>query len=263
MLASRSRMRLGLAGERSSWPITPCLLFVALIAAPLLERSAFAQEAPTVRTFDLSGLVVDEASGQPLAGAWVMLTGSDWGSPTTEEGAFYIPDMDPGAISLTVEILGYETLVWDGSVQEGTSLTFRLKPKPLLLEGLRVVVDRFEARRRDTPMSVRVFDRADLTSTSQETVLEFVTSRMRLFRTDCPMDAWSDVCIRVRGRSAEVDVWVDEAPLIGGAYYLAHMPPYYFYLVEVFGQGRHIRAYTNRFMEHAAEVRLLPVPLMF
>jgi hypothetical protein len=45
--------------------------------------------------------------------------------------------------------------------------------------------------------------------------------------------------------------------------YLAAIAPHELHMVEVFGQGRHIRAYTTRFMERAAKTRLQPVAVLF
>ena len=56
---------------------------------------------------------------------------------------------------------------------------------------------------------------------------------------------------------------IDEIPILGGMDYLAAIAPHELHMVEVYGHGRHIRAYTTRFMARAAKTRLQPVALLF
>ncbi len=41
------------------------------------------------------------------------------------------------------------------------------------------------------------------------------------------------------------------------------VPTSQLYMIEVYGRGTHIRAYTHGFMERAAGVRLAPLPIWF
>ena len=59
------------------------------------------------------------------------------------------------------------------------------------------------------------------------------------------------------------EVWIDEAPVVGGMDYLRTVRPYELYMVEVYAGGRQIRAYTPRFMERAAKTRLQPIAFVF
>ena len=197
---------------------------LAVMAVAMMARSAFAQD--TVDPFDLTGTVVDER-GQPLVGAFVSLSGSDWGSLTNEQGRFRIPDLYPGRVELTAEQLGYATLQWTGEVTEQSGpLTLQMEAQAVVLEGLTVVTDRFRSRRNATATTVRSFDRDRLATSPQPTVIDFV-------------------------------------PVIGGMDYLASFRPHELYMVEVYARGRHIRAYTPQFMERAAKQRLRPIALLF
>ncbi len=110
---------------------------------------------------------------------------------------------------------------------------------------------------------MRAFDREDLTATPQETILDFVAVRTGLVRTSCSGRQISSICFLLRGRQATAVVYVDEMPVIGGLDYLDALPPHELYMVEVYASGRHIRAYTNHFMERAAKQRLRPIALLF
>jgi hypothetical protein len=233
----------------------------AVLAIALLARDGFAQEVRAVQPFDLVGTLSDEG-GRPLVGAFVSLADSEWGSLTDETGRFRIPDVTPGVVTVRAELLGYEALEWQGAVEGGSALALTMSAKPILLEGLTVVTDRFESRRRSVATSVRWFDHDALATSPQPTALDFVKTRAGLFSVSCN-GRWTSRCFMVRGRPTEPRVYVDEMPVFGGMEYLESMAPHELYMVEVYGSGRAIRAYTPRFMERAAEYRLMPMPFVY
>jgi len=236
-------------------------IVLVVLAIALMASRSFAQEASTVTSFDLVGHVLDD-EGRPLVGAFVALADSDWGSLTNEDGRFLIPDLYEGTVDLRVEQLGYEPLVWRGYVRAEEPVELRLTARPIVLEGLLVVTDRFRSRRNGTATSVRWFDRAALATSVQNTALDFVTTRAGLTRYACN-GRYSTSCLLIRGRLAEPIVYVDEVPVIGGMEYLEAIQPHELYMIEVYGAGRHIRAYTPQFMERAAKQRLHPIALLF
>lgn len=234
---------------------------LAIAALALLARDAIGQEI--AEPFDLAGTVVDAENGQSLIGAWVSIVGSDWGSITDDRGRFRLPDVGPGPISLSVEQLGYEALLWEGDVQAATSsLELALTPEPILLEGLQVVTDRFRSRRNAVATSVFAYDQGALTTTAQRTALDFISVRSGASEAYCA-GRRGDRCLLVRGRIVEPVVYIDEAPVLGGLAYLDTFAPHELYMVEIYGGGRHIRAYTPYFMERAAKSRLNPIALLF
>ena len=237
------------------------LLMMGLLAAVVAAGEAKAQERPLAATFDLLGTVTDP-DGHPLVGAFVALEGSEWGSLTGATGRFAIPRVTGGSVSLTAELIGYAKLEWSGEAVEASEVRLVMVPEPILLEGLTIVADRFESRRRSTATSVRWFDRTALATSPQDNALDFLTARGGVFRVSC-RGVWSSECFMVRGRAVEPSVWVDEAPLIGGLDYLRSIQPHELYMVEVYGSGRHIRAYTNRFMERSAEHPVYPIPFVY
>jgi hypothetical protein len=239
-------------------------LVMALIAVALMVRGTRGQETAAEPTsFDVVGRVVDAETGTELVGAWVGLTGTDWGSLTDERGRFRIPDVAPGPLELTVEQLAYEPLVWRGTVaDDDEQLTIGLEARPILLEGLRVVTDRFRSRRNAAATSVFAYDRADLATSTARDALEFIEFRSAVWSTPCN-GRRGDRCLFVRGRLVEPVVYVDEMPLLGGLAYLETLRPWELQMIEVYGGGRHIRAYTPAFMERAARTGLAPLALTF
>lgn len=222
-------------------------------AAAQHERAACLDEQARIL-----GVVVDAGTEMPLAGAYVSVAGSDWGSLTTDNGWFALCEIEAGTHLVTVVRLGYATL--DTQVETGESrnrVALRMQPDPILLEGLEIVADRFERRRRGVETVVRTFDREDLVRSGYWSAAEFVDLRAGVVTTPCA----GTTCIYYRGYmygAVEPVVYLDEVLMPGGWFQLEDIPTNQLYMLEVYGGGTHIRAYTHHFMEHAAKVRLEP-----
>lgn len=255
----RMTTKIGMRHGGSGWRVWVGALAFAVLAVALMARSAFGQE---VEAFDLTGTVVGE-NGQALVGAFVSFPGADWGSLTNEEGRFRIPDVTPGRMELQVDQLGYATLEWAGHVgADSGPLLLRMEPRALMLEGLTVVTDRFRNRRNATATSVRAWDRGALATSPYETAARFVEARAGITMTPCRA-AHTSTCVWSRGRVVAPSVYVDEAPVFAGMEYLDAMQPHELHMVEVYSGGRHIRVYTERFMERAARTRLQPLAFVW
>jgi hypothetical protein len=256
-----ARNTLGTDGPTAGALLLAVVLAVAALS--LLARTGSAQardDSPPVEERDVFGHVVDAESGERLVGAWVGITGTDWGSVTNAEGRFRIPDMHPGPIGLTVEHLGYRTRAWIGEIGADDELiTLELDPRPVLLEGLEIVTDRFRSRRMAVATRTTVYDASNLSSATERNALEYI--RFRTAGVVPCNGVYGGTCVLVRGRAAEPVVYVDEVPLLGGLDYLETFEPWQFHMIELYAGGGHIRAYTPQFMERAAETRLMPLPL--
>lgn len=257
-----ARRLLSALGTRSPLAVraAPAVL-VALsalaVASPLPAQQVDEERAPLV------GTVVDAERGTPLVGAFVYNTGPETGATTDRQGRFRLSDAVAAEgltrVSLTVEVLGYRTLRWSGQAEAGRPLQLRMTAKPLLLEGLDVVVDRFERRRRAVATPVRAFEREHLATAPHATVTDFIRARTGVMLRDCG----GELCIRRRGRMVQPTVYIDEMRVLGGLDFLYGYHPSDLYMVEVYGRGLQIRAYTLQFMESAASRRLMPVPMIW
>lgn len=182
---------------------------------------------------------------------------SEWMSLTNREGRFMLPGLDPGLHSLTVEQLGYRTLVAQvQAVEETPPLRLAIQPDPILLEGLEVVGRRFERRRRAAGISISEFNQDDLMASSHGSAAEMLEERIPVQRTRCSDGGFE--CIFTRGGPLRPTVCIDEAPMIDSWNALAAYRPQDFYMIEVYGRGGLVRAYTHFFMERAARIRFLP-----
>lgn len=202
------------------------------------------------------GVVIDAGTDNPLAGAHVSVRASDWGSLTTDNGRFLLCEIGAGNHVVTVERLGYVTLEsWIEADASGDPVALHMQPDPILLEGLEVITDRFERRRRAVATTVRAFDQEDLASSGYWSAADFVDRQTGVMTTPCGINR----CVYYRGRVVNPRVYLDEFPLIGGWSHLETIPTSELYMIEVYRRGTHIRAYTHNFMKRAARVRLAPM----
>ena len=60
-------------------------------------------------TGKIAGVVNDAETGEPLAGANVLIEGTLLGASVDKEGTFFIINIPPGSYTVSIEMLGYET----------------------------------------------------------------------------------------------------------------------------------------------------------
>lgn len=228
-------------------------LFVGLTLPAAAQEEEPACEDNQAR---IVGVIIDASTEMPLEGAYVSVETSDWGSLTTDNGRFLLCEIGDGTHRVTVERLGYVTLQsWVEADASGNPIALHMRPDPILLEGLEVVMDRFERRRRGASTIVRAFDQEDLASGNYWSAADFVDSRAGIMTTQCGINR----CVYYRGSVVTPRVYLDEFPLIGGWSHLESVPTSELYMIEVYARGTHIRAYTHNFMKRAARTRLAPI----
>ncbi len=246
--------------QMSKSPGSPALFaWLALAAlaaanpAPITAQPACEPDQPRI-----AGLVVDAGTAAPLEGALVSVGESSQAWLTTDSGRFLLCEVGTGTHGVTVERLGYETLTIQVTANAaGAVVRFQLEPRPILLEGLEIVMDRFSQRRRAAATVVRTFDQAAIARSGHWAAGDFVMSRGGVFMAPCGAGR----CVFYRGTRVSPVVYLDEVPLIGGWNHFETLPTSLLYMVEVYRKGTHIRAYTHAFMERAARNRLAPLPI--
>ncbi|MCG8607046.1 carboxypeptidase-like regulatory domain-containing protein [bacterium] len=111
--------------------INNSLLF--LMTAGLTFFSHFASDLvaqPNAR--DISGLVLDAKTNQPLAAANVFIANSTMGDASDDEGRFVIRNVPFANIELVVSVIGYEIEKRQMRIDETVGqITFRLTPKAI------------------------------------------------------------------------------------------------------------------------------------
>lgn len=255
-------------GSARGW--TTIAVFVALASlcvygAPL-EAQRIVREAP-IRA--LTGVVVDELSGDPVPGAVVRIEGHVPATMTDSLGHFTLSDFGPGPQVLEVRQFGYLDIFVEVVPPELSDVLVEipLAPAPIMLEGITAVVDhlatmkrRIESRRRAVAVSSRTYDQERLVRSGAPDMLEFLLRQPSIYPTSC-LSGMSALCVIRRGRRVRPRVFIDELPAIGGLDELAIYSPHDLYRMEVYSSGREIRAYTFHFMQRMARrpMALLPV----
>lgn len=131
------------------------LLAVAFGSAP-----AVAQETGTV-----VGVVSDDETGQPIAGASVRVQGMNIGTVTGDQGRYQLLQVPVGTHTIAVEHLGYGEVTREVTVTAGATLTVNmaLVPTALALEGIVVTgVSGGGVERAKVPFSVTRLDIEDM-----------------------------------------------------------------------------------------------------
>lgn len=244
--------------------ITPALLAAILaLAAPVL-----AQE------HELRGIVISGYTGEPLPGVTVELPAHDRVRVTDEEGRFSFGEVPAGHWDVVFYQLGYLTTSHRVDLQARTIVEIELSPDPITLPGIEASVDRLEVRRATAPYSVQAYSQRELRMTSSFDALEFITRRSpglsQRFARGLNCHLLAPGGSRCRGgagrlgvlgltRSTGPIVYIDERRAVFGISQLEVYRPDDFHLIEVYGGGRIIRAYTPHFIERMArgEARML------
>jgi hypothetical protein len=93
-------------------------------------------------TGKIAGKVTDAATGQPLAGANVLLEGTILGASTDAEGDYFIIGVEPGVYTIKATWIGYEIMNQTGiGVQADRSITVNFALNQTTLEGEEVTVE--------------------------------------------------------------------------------------------------------------------------
>jgi TonB-linked SusC/RagA family outer membrane protein len=86
----------------------------------------------------ITGRVTDRAAGQPLVGARIQATGTNYIGLTNQQGAYTIRGVAPGTYSLRIVMLGYGSSTQSATVAAGQSVTvdWTLAQAPFQLEEI-------------------------------------------------------------------------------------------------------------------------------
>jgi len=97
----------------------------ATIAAGTTTELGILRLTPIQTTATVRGTVTDQATGAALSGVLMGITGPASLSATTDStGGYEIPEVPPGAVTLTASKAGYTTVTATATLQAGTILTF-------------------------------------------------------------------------------------------------------------------------------------------
>jgi len=242
--------------------ILPCAL--GLLGGP--GAPALSGQEPT-ELHTVRGVVLDALAGSPLSQARLHFGTLRRGHLTGDDGRFEFVDIPAGPQVLIIERYGYERLEihMDVRGEEFAQMDIELEPTPVMLDGLAVVSERLNlaesrmnSRLRAAPVSARALEMNRLVRSSAPNVLEFMLLEGGLRFVHCGMN---DLCVIRRGRIVHPRVYVDEELSFEGMAELKTFQTYDLYRIEVFANGREVRAYTHHFMERMASQPIALIPI--
>ena len=249
-----------------------------LVAAALaalaggLPEGASAQQG-TLAPVTFTGQVIDTYWGEPVDGAVVRLAGTRRSDGTVilgstdEAGHFSIPDVPPGPSQVLVSRIGYADLVQVLDIREGQFVEIAVIPKPVVLEGIEVYVDRLTSRLRELPFLANTFDELALRFAPDLNIAQYLHSQPGFEFVPCFEDssrtgvfAQQRDCIRTRGTTPQRPrIFIDDAPAFGGVQELATLPTSEIYRVELIRGCGQIRVYTVTYVE-GTSINPRPLP---
>lgn len=194
MCATRSsRRRWGWAGRG-----------VALLAAAwfglALPPAASAQQAAT----GITGRVTDAATGQPLAGAQIVVVGTNLGALTNSSGVYVIRGVTPGTVAVRALIIGYAEQTQQVGVVAGetASLDFALRSSAIALSPI-VVTATGEQRRVEVGNAIAHVNATEVVQTRSVTnMADLLTARAAGVNVIPGTQTGAGVRVRIRGNSS-------------------------------------------------------------
>jgi hypothetical protein len=115
-------------------------LLLSFSVGNLFSQDDFSDEVEQAenKTITVSGIITDSNTGRPLAGANVVIEGTELGAASDEEGSFSIAEVEVGS-SLNVSVIGYADLV---VYADQESIEIALVPDVLEMSQLEVLASR-------------------------------------------------------------------------------------------------------------------------
>jgi len=127
-------------------------------------------------TGKIAGTVIDQETGDPMAGANVVIEGSQLGAAADLEGNYTILHVPPGNYSVTVSVMGYKRITFNEvrvRIDQTTRLNVNMEMEAVEGEAVTIVADRNMLREDVSASVVAVSDRevAELPVSDVENVI--------------------------------------------------------------------------------------------
>ncbi len=135
------------------------------IAAAILLLAVVVTEPVQAQQGTVAGQVTDKSNQQPVAGAQVLVSGTNLQARTSREGRYTITRVPAGSYTVQVRFIGYATGTSSVSVAPGqtASVDFALTPAAVPLEAIVVSATGEEQVKRELGNTVGTIDAAKIT----------------------------------------------------------------------------------------------------
>ena len=184
---------------------TPFPLLKKHIAACMLAMVMGSVVCLAGNTGKITGKVIDKATGEPIAGATIMVLDLKMGAATDVNGEYFILNVPPGTYTLTISMLGYEGVHSAGvqvTIDHTTLQDFSLKAGVIEGEAVFIVAERPIIDKGLTASEQIVSDKV-LELSGAKTIKEVLLTQSGFFNDNTAL-AWQRGITKsyVRGSSA-------------------------------------------------------------
>jgi hypothetical protein len=210
----------------------------------------------------LRGQLLDADTHAPVAGAFIALDQQSMGVLTDSAGAFVLPVGVADAYPIRVRQLGYRELNLTVSAESAQKPFFlQLFPDPVKIEGLKVLVERFEDRRRGPFGTVDVLEQDVLLKAPGGTAVDLIRRELPFLR-NCDSQT-EQLCVNQMGQIQPLVVCVDGHRVNEMMAELEHVDPRGLYMVEVFRRAGQVHIYTRGYVDRLLATGAELPPLSF
>ncbi|HKJ01433.1 MAG TPA: carboxypeptidase-like regulatory domain-containing protein [Longimicrobiales bacterium] len=232
---------------------------VALLLAVAWAAPVLAQGTGAVL---IRGQLLDADTRAPVAGAFIALEAESMGVLSDSMGAFMLPVGVADTYALKVRQLGYRDLAMTVTAESARKPFFlQLYPDPVEIEGLRVLVQRFEDRRRGPFGVVDVLDQKVLVDAPGGSGVDLIKREVPFAR---PCDSQTEqLCLNQMGRLEPLTVCIDGHRVSEMMAELEHVDPRSLYMVEVFRRTGQVHMYTRGYVQRLLDTGAELPPLSF
>jgi iron complex outermembrane recepter protein len=123
----------------------------------------------------LSGKVTDVKTGEPLAGANIILSDSRTGTTTDGAGNYMLRNIPLGHTIIEISFSGYKTLVEHLDLTGDDRHDFTLNPSIIINEGITVTAVAGATSIRKAPIAITKVNKAELLSTASTNIIDALT----------------------------------------------------------------------------------------
>jgi outer membrane receptor protein involved in Fe transport len=172
----------------------------------------------------ITGVVTDAQTGEPLAGVQVYLEGTGRGALTSENGRYFIVNVEPGTYVVVAELLGYQTTRVENvrvSIDITRQVNFELTPQAIAVGEIRVEVESTPLIETQATGTRDFISLRDITSLPVTTINEALSLRSGFLEVPQNTDILSlteevrgITPVRIRGgRNGETLALIDGVPV--------------------------------------------------
>jgi outer membrane receptor protein involved in Fe transport len=140
------------------YDISRLLVYTLILSSSFLLAQVSASNAVQNDQITISGVVVDASTGQPLAGANVVVRGTIVGVATDSRGEFTLNVNDTPPITIAVSIIGYRSTELEITEANVNNLRIELSEETILGNDVVVSASRVEESILEAPVSIEKMD---------------------------------------------------------------------------------------------------------